>query len=161
MDVHQVTSRALHDGPDDVIQVDDHAPQDSHHDGKPPHELEKRTTNVSSASYEESYPEGGLKAWLVVVGSWFALFASLGLMNTIALFQAYILSHQLKHYSESTVGWVFSIYTFLAFFCGVYIGPVFDKYGPRWLVFAGSVFTVGGIIFMSFCTGRHPRTYIL
>lgn len=146
MDVHQVTSRAINGPDEDVIQ-----PEADPQDGTA-NDLEKRPTNVSSASYQETYPEGGLQAWLVVLGAWFSLFASLGLMNTIALFQAYTLSHQLKGYSEGTVGWIFSLYTFLAFFCGVYIGPIFDKYGPKWLVAAGSVFTVGGVIFMSFCT---------
>ncbi|KAH7176471.1 major facilitator superfamily domain-containing protein [Dactylonectria macrodidyma] len=151
MDCHQVNSRALHDGAESFIddaEITPHARTGS--DGGA--DLEKRATAVSTASYEETYPEGGLQAWSVVAGSWFCLFASLGLMNTLGTFQAYVLEHQLKGYSEGTVGWVFSIYTFLAFFCGVYIGPVFDKYGPRWLVVAGSAFTVGGMVFMSFCT---------
>ncbi|KAF4124505.1 Major Facilitator Superfamily [Geosmithia morbida] len=101
---------------------------------------------------DETYPEGGAQAWIVVLGSWFALLSSLGLMNTIALFQAYVLDHQLRGHSEGTVGWVFSIYTFLVFFCGIYIGPVFDKYGPRWLIVAGTAFTVGGVVSLSFCT---------
>ncbi|KPM45067.1 hypothetical protein AK830_g1487 [Neonectria ditissima] len=159
MDCHQVTSRALHDGPIDADNFDDTA--DISPDTRPSYgpghgngtvDLEKRATVVSNASFEETYPEGGFKAWSVVAGSWFALFASLGLMNTLGTFQAYVLENQLKDYSEGTVGWVFSIYTFLAFFCGVYIGPVFDKYGPKWLVIAGSVFTVSGMVFMSFCT---------
>ncbi|VUC33223.1 unnamed protein product [Clonostachys rosea] len=150
MDVHQVTSNAVHDGPDDVTPADDFA-QQYDYDGRD-NGLEKQATAVSTASYQETYPEGGLQAWLVVVGSWFSLLSSLGLMNTIALFQAYVLTHQLKDYNEGTVGWIFSIYTFLAFFCGVFIGPVFDKYGPRWLVVAGSALTVIGVLAMSWCT---------
>jgi len=34
---------------------------------------------------DESYPEGGLKAWSVVLGSFCLLFAGLGLMNTIGV----------------------------------------------------------------------------
>ncbi|KAH7185425.1 major facilitator superfamily domain-containing protein [Fusarium flagelliforme] len=150
MDCHQVTSRALYEE-DDVIN---HVNQVDAENGdlKTGADLEKHQTAASTASYQETYPEGGLQAWSVVAGSWFSLFASLGLMNTLGTFQAYVLDNQLTDYSEGTVGWVFSIYTFLAFFCGVYIGPVFDKYGPRWLVIAGAVFTVGGMIFMSFAT---------
>lgn len=113
-------------------------------------DLEKHTTALSADSLGETYPEGGLQAWLVVVGAWFSLLASFGLLNTIAVFQTYTLDHQLSEYSEGTVGWVFSIYVFLTFFCGVYIGPVFDKYGPRWLIVAGTVLTVGGAIALSF-----------
>lgn len=150
MDCHQVTSRALHDE-NDII---DHVNHIDGGDVKPGTDLEKQRTTASTASYQETYPEGGLQAWSVVAGSWFTLFASLGLMNTLGTFQAYVLNNQLKEYSEGTVGWVFSVYTFLAFFCGVYIGPVFDKYGPRWLVITGAVFTVGGMVFMSFATGK-------
>ncbi|CCE26720.1 related to monocarboxylate transporter 2 [Claviceps purpurea 20.1] len=114
-------------------------------------DLTRQTTAVSGTSPEETYPEGGLRAWLVVLGSWFALMSAMGLMNTIAVFQAYTLSHQLRHCSAGTVGWVYSIYTFLAFFCGVYIGPVFDKYGPRWLIIAGCGTIVCGVLCMSFC----------
>lgn len=160
MDVHQVNSRALHDGPDDLIDnpdtINNHDDNDDGDgkNGKTGSDLEKHPTNISSASYQETYPEGGMQAWLVVLGSWFALFSSLGLMNTIAVFQAYVLKNQLSDHSQGTVGWIFSIYTFLAFFCGVYIGPVFDKYGPRWLVIAGLIFTIGGLISMSFSKGR-------
>ncbi|KAG9258651.1 putative MFS monocarboxylate transporter [Emericellopsis atlantica] len=146
MDVRQVTSRTAHDGPEDEIVVPDEQPPEGT-------DLEKRATHASStASYQETYPEGGTKAWLVVLGAWFSMFSSLGLMNTIGIFQAYTLDHQLKGQSEGTVGWVFSIYTFLAFFCGVYIGPIFDKHGPRYLILAGSVLTVGGMLSTSFCT---------
>lgn len=159
MDVQQVNSRAIHDEDNYIAEIDDDNNNiNNNNDGvnKSPTaaDLEKRQTAASSASFEETYPEGGLEAWSVVAGSWFSLFASLGLMNTIGTFQAYALNNQLSDYDEGTVGWVFSIYTFLAFFCGVYIGPVFDKYGPRWLVVAGAVFTVGGVLFMSFCTGK-------
>lgn len=145
-------SRALRDGPPkhDPTGGRGDGPEATNDDDAA---LEKQATGVSTASYEETYPEGGLQAWLVVLGGWFAMISSMGLMNTVGIFQAYTLSHQLRDHSEGTVGWIFSIYTFLAFFCGVYIGPVFDKYGPRWLVVAGCASTVAGVLAMSFCKG--------
>ena len=98
----------------------------------------------SNPSPEAEYPEGGLAAWLVVFGSFSGMTAGFGLMNTVGTYQAYLSTHQLSTSSPSLVGWIFSIYIFLAFFCGVQIGPVFDAKGPRWLVFAGSVCLVGG-----------------
>ncbi|KAI4138991.1 MAG: hypothetical protein LQ341_004413 [Variospora aurantia] len=88
---------------------------------------------------EVTYPEGGLQAWLVVLGSFSGMLAAFGLMNTIGTFQAYLITHQLADTPPSTVGWIFSLYVFLAFGCGLQIGPIFDRKGPRWLVFAGSV----------------------
>src|ERR1700728_1443904 len=43
-----------------------------------------------------TYPEGGLRAWLVVFGSWCAMLAALGTMNTLGAFQSYIITHQLS-----------------------------------------------------------------
>lgn len=66
-------------------------------------------------------------------------------MNTIGTLQAYITTHQLAAHSESTNSWIFSIYIFLSFFCGLQVGPFFDAKGPRLLVILGSVFLVGGV----------------
>lgn len=103
---------------------------------------------------EETYPEGGRRAWLVVLGSWLALFASLGLMNILATFQTYVSTHQLAHYDSGTIGWIFSLYTFLAFFMGIYAGPVFDKYGPRYLVMGGTVCLAVSLMLLSICTRK-------
>lgn len=99
---------------------------------------------------EVSYPEGGLQAWLVVFGSFSGMTASFGLMNTIGTFQAYISTHQLSTYSPSAVGWIFSLYVFLGFFCGVQIGPVFDAKGPRWIVVAGTLCLLSAMVGVAF-----------
>ena len=161
MDVQQVNSRVIHEEPDTVYQVEADgasgkhpAAADAQQGGADGGQVERQMTALSSASYEETYPEGGWAAWIVVMGSFFALFSAMGLMNSIAIFQAYTLDHQLKGYSEGTVGWIYSIYTFLAFFGGVYFGPIFDKYGPRWLIISGAVCVTGAMVGMSFCTSK-------
>lgn len=116
------------------------------------HDSERRT--ASSAGDGETYPEGGLRAWLVVLGAWLALVSSLGLMNTLATFQTYVTTHQLKDYDEGTVGWIFSIYTFVVFFGGLYIGPLFDKHGPRWLILTGTLFVCASLMLFSISTGK-------
>lgn len=100
------------------------------------------------------YPEGGLRAWLVVFGSFCGMTAGFGYMNTIGIFHAYLGSHQLESYSEQSIGWVFSVYVFLSFFCGVQIGPVFDAHGPRWIVAAGTVCLLLSAFLMAECTGE-------
>ncbi|MCJ1311067.1 hypothetical protein MMC25_004737 [Agyrium rufum] len=95
---------------------------------------------------EETYPEGGLAAYLVVLGSFAGMLACFGLMNTVGVFQAYLSRNQLASYSESEIGWIFSLYVFLSFFCGVQIGPVFDAQGPRWLILAGSICLIAGVM---------------
>ncbi|KAF2753139.1 MFS general substrate transporter [Pseudovirgaria hyperparasitica] len=107
---------------------------------------------VGGPNDEITYPEGGLRAWLVVFGSFCGMFASFGMMNTQGVFQAYLFEHQLSEYSESAIGWIFSVYTFLSFFCGIQIGPIFDAKGPRLLIFSGSVLIVLSMLLFSFST---------
>ncbi|KAH6722098.1 major facilitator superfamily domain-containing protein [Leptodontidium sp. MPI-SDFR-AT-0119] len=99
-----------------------------------------RTLEVTGKSRLQ-FPEGG-PAWLVVFGAWCALFASLGIMNTMGAFEEYISTHQLKDYDVSSVGWIFSLYAFLTFGVGLFVGPLFDKYGARWLILSGSLLVV-------------------
>ena len=94
----------------------------------------------------DKYPEGGLRAWLVVLGAFSGMTASFGNLNSTGTFQAYVSTHQLAYESPGAIGWILSLYAFLTFFCGVQIGPVFDAYGPRWLVFAGTVCLFGGMM---------------
>lgn len=78
--------------------------------------------NADNYVEEQDYPEGGLAAWLVVVGAWCAMIPPIGLLNTIGVLQAWVAEHQLKDYSESTVGWIFSTYAFFLYICGAQVG---------------------------------------
>lgn len=99
-----------------------------------------------------SYPEGGTSAWLVVLGSWLALFSSMGLMNSIGAFHAHIQRNQLSDHSPSSVSWIIGVYCGLAFFCGILAGPVFDARGPRALIMAGGMGTVSFLLLLGVCT---------
>jgi hypothetical protein len=107
-----------------------------------------------SDSDPNTYPEGGLRAWSVVLGAWCGLVACFGLMNSIGAFQASVSEVQLKNYSDGDIGWIFSVYVFLAFFCGVLFGPIFDTHGPRWLVLAGSVLLVTAVMLISISSSK-------
>ncbi|OJJ35492.1 hypothetical protein ASPWEDRAFT_155349 [Aspergillus wentii DTO 134E9] len=111
-----------------------------------------RLSRVTTDADGNTYPEGGLQAWLVVFGSFMGLFGSLGLVNSVGTFQAYIEENQLKDYSSGSNGWIFGMYAFLTFFCGVQIGPIFDAKGPRFLVLAGSILVIVQMIAIGFCT---------
>lgn len=108
-------------------------------------------TRSTSDIDENAYPEGGLRAWLVVVGGWFGLFSTFGLINSMGTLQAYVENHQLKDYSSGTTGWIFGMYAFLTFFCGAQIGPIFDTKGPRLLVIIGSILAMVMTVSLGFC----------
>jgi MFS family permease len=100
----------------------------------------------------DDYPEGGLEAWLVVLGSWAAMAGSMGSLNFLGSLHAWISTHQLSTYSSSSVGWIFSTFPFFLYFAGVQIGPLFDVYGPRALVITGSIGLVASFMFLSVST---------
>lgn len=101
---------------------------------------------------ETTYPEGGWIAWSVVLGSCMSCFGSMGLMNSLGIFRAYLENHVLQNYSSGKIGWIFGLYAFLAFFCGIQIVPIFDARGPRILIICGGIGTVLFLVFLSFCT---------
>lgn len=85
--------------------------------------------------------------------------ACYGYMNSISTYNTYLSTHQLSPHSTSSVGWIFSVYIFLTFLCGIFIGPVFDARGPRALVFAGSVLMMASVLLMGICTGACERAW--
>ena len=115
-------------------------------------------SHANSNEPAEYYPEGGAEAWLVVLGSWFALFPSLGVLNSAGTFQTYVSTHQLASETQGTIGWIFSINAFMTFFTGIYIGPLFDKYGPRWPILAGTVLLTSSFVALSFSQSKSLTT---
>ncbi|KAI0890366.1 MFS general substrate transporter [Annulohypoxylon maeteangense] len=100
---------------------------------------------------DEDFPEGGLRAWLVVLGSFCSMVSVYGIINVAAVFESYFSANQLAGYSSSTIGWIFSVYLFIVFFFGIQVGPIFDRYGPRYLIAIGSVMCVASQMLLGLC----------
>lgn len=109
-------------------------------------------SRVSTDAHGNIYPEGGFAAWFCVFGSFCGLMSALGMMNSIGTFQAYLSENQLSGQSESSIGWIFGVYAFLSFFCGIQIGPWFDAKGPRLPVAIGSVLILATYLLLGVCT---------
>lgn len=54
----------------------------------------------------KSFPDGGAKAWLTVIGSSACLFVSFGWVNCVGVFQEYYQTNQLKDYTASDISWI-------------------------------------------------------
>lgn len=118
----------------------------------PPLSDSEKSASSSDAS-TPIYPEGGLQAWLVVLGAFCGLAASIGLYNSTGVLSILLSSSILTAISASSLGWIFSIYAFVVWAVGVWVGPCFDVFGPRVLLVAGAVCTVLGMMGLSFCSG--------
>ena len=154
-DAEKLPVRTLsgNDDDDDAAITNVHTSTSTPNPSQPKEDNRALAPQVSIDAYGNTYPEGGLRAWLVVYGAFSGMTAGFGLMNTVGTFQAYLSTHQLASESPSTIGWIFSLYTFLAFFCGIQIGPFFDAKGPRLLVVAGTVCLIGGTFGVAESTG--------
>lgn len=97
----------------------------------------------------ENFPDGGLHSWLVVLGSFFLLMASYGLMNSLGVLQSYFAENQLANYSTRDIGWIPGLFVFLALMLGVQVGPLFDRYGPKGIVLAGSCCYVASLFLLA------------
>ena len=106
---------------------------------------------VEEIDAQDTFPEGGLRAWLVVVAAWFLLFCSFGLMVSIGTLQDYWSQHQLADLSASTVAWIPSVFVYLSLALGLFVGPLFDRYGPRWIALCGSVAELLMIFLLAEC----------
>ncbi|GJD03490.1 major facilitator superfamily transporter [Colletotrichum higginsianum] len=100
---------------------------------------------------EEYYPEGGRAAYLVVLGAFCAIMGGLGLMNSIGVYQSWIASHQLRDLDHGTLAWIFGLFNFMVFFCGIQIGPVLDVYGPAWLMVTSLALYVAAFVSLGYC----------
>ncbi|KIX04843.1 uncharacterized protein Z518_05714 [Rhinocladiella mackenziei CBS 650.93] len=91
--------------------------QSDHSDG---HEAEKAMQPISSGN---DTPDGGLVAWLVVLGAWCTSFCSFGWLNSATSLRR-----------------------------GPVVGTLYDHFGPRWLILIGSILHVFGIMMTSLGT---------
>ena len=85
-----------------------------------------------------SFPDGGLEAWLVVLGCFCSLFVSFGWIGCIGVFQEYYQLNPLKDYSPSTIAWIPALEACFMFLGGSWVGRIQDLYGPRYLLLVGT-----------------------
>lgn len=70
-------------------------------------------------------------------------------INCVGIFQDYYMRDQLSEYSASTIAWIPSVQTFFMLACGPFAGKIFDDFGPRNLLIAGTFMHVFGLMMAS------------
>ncbi|CAG8954619.1 hypothetical protein HYFRA_00004538 [Hymenoscyphus fraxineus] len=136
------------------VIVSENTPQ-THIESEVPDEKQTRQPDESSVTAlddKDDFPEGGLKAWSVVVGAFCGGFSVFGIINSTAVLLDYFQQNQLKDKTASQIGWIFGLGLFATFFLGAPVGPIFDAYGPRALIFAGSILLVLSMFLLGECT---------
>ncbi|KZT61346.1 MFS general substrate transporter [Calocera cornea HHB12733] len=88
-------------------------------------------------------PDGGLRAWMTVLGSWFMSSVCFGYVNGYGVYQTYYVETLLPSYSASSISWIGSLQTYFLFAVGIITGPLFDRGYFRHMMIGGSVLFVG------------------
>ncbi|KAL5118373.1 hypothetical protein ACEQ8H_003722 [Pleosporales sp. CAS-2024a] len=153
-------AHSLHDGQSHEAKVDveqaSFEEQQNNTISSPTEEQDLEQTNAAPAAvhaaHSDSFPDGGAKAYLCLLGAACCLFCSFGWLNCVGVFQNYYQLHQLSNYSPSTIAWIPSVQLFIMFFPGPIVGWVYDNYGPRYLLIFGTFFHVFGLMMTSLCT---------
>jgi len=170
----EILSDVSHEGPHSLDDVEKHTganilPYVEYQPDSKDLEKANSTTDVTAPGPMDpsSFPDGGLKAWLVVFGGACRLSVSFGWINCkspihlfhncnlltmttgIGVFQAYNQTALLSSYSPSTIAWISSIEAFMMFALGPIFGFVYDSHGPRLLLLFGSFCHVFGLLMAS------------
>jgi hypothetical protein len=77
------------------------------------HTPESAGSTVNGEDDKDDFPEGGLRGWSVVLGSFCGSFSVFGIINSTAILLDYLQQNQLKEYSPSALGWIFGTALFL------------------------------------------------
>lgn len=132
---------------------------------QPEHETEQPTIENDSDDIEKSPspppptkpggipppPNGGLVAWLHVVGGFCLFFNSWGILNTFGVYQTYYETGALFNETSSTISWIGAIQAYMVLFVGFLTGPIYDRGYFRILLAVGSFLIVFGHMMLSIC----------
>ncbi|GAA5881265.1 hypothetical protein JCM16303_004870 [Sporobolomyces ruberrimus] len=100
---------------------------------------------------DNEYPEGGLRAYLALVGSTLVLTCTFSISNSFGTFLNYYKLHQLAAYDTSKISWIGSSHLFLTFGSAFLAGVLFDKGYFRYQLAFGSIFWIIGMTCLSIC----------
>lgn len=114
-------------------------------DDLPQHEANEKPSGPSPP------PNGGLQAWLHVLGGFMLFFNTWGLLNAFGVFQTYYESGALFTKSSSDISWIGAVQSYMLLVVGFIVGPIFDRGYLRTLLVVGSFGVVFGLMMLSIC----------
>ncbi|KAJ7224086.1 major facilitator superfamily domain-containing protein [Mycena pura] len=91
-----------------------------------PGENDKKESFETVSDSDSDYPDGGLRAWLIVAGTIAGNASTFGYVNAWGVFQSFYEENLLKDVSPSNIAWIGSIQYSLVFLPGLITGRLFD-----------------------------------
>jgi len=114
-----------------------------------PESIELENAAKPSPPQQPTFPEGGMKAWLTVAGSWLVLFCGFGYSNAFVVYQDYFTRIYLSNRTPSDISWIGSVQLMLLFSMGLVTGRLFDRGYFHALMITGSALYVFCIFMLS------------
>ncbi|KAF7296027.1 MFS domain-containing protein [Mycena kentingensis (nom. inval.)] len=102
--------------------------------------------------YNADYPDGGTRAWLIILGASCMTFSTFGYVNSWGVFQSYYQENILKTSSPSNIAWIGSIQYALIFVPALVSGHAFDRGHLRVPLFIASVTLIAATFLVAQCT---------
>jgi len=115
---------------------------------------------ISEAEVDEP-PDGGLQAWMVLLGSFLDLFSTFGVVNSYGVFQDHYTTVLLPNSSSSVISLIGSLQLALLYGMSPLVGRIYDAYGSNVLLPVGSFITVLSMMLLSLCKADHPYQFFL
>src|SRR6201995_4979937 len=76
--------------------------------------------NLAKENHTGAVPNGGLRAWLHVLGCFILFFNTWGILNAFGVFQTYYESGELFNKSSSDISWIGSIQAYMVLTLGIF-----------------------------------------
>ncbi|PPQ88170.1 hypothetical protein CVT25_005135 [Psilocybe cyanescens] len=110
---------------------------------------------VSDTMQAPSFPEGGLRAWLTVIGGTMVTFCTFGVVQSFGVYQDYYSRTSLSERSSSEISLIGSMQVFLVFAIGLPAGRLFDAGYFHHCLLTGSVIYIFSIFVLSIAEPHH------
>ncbi len=94
-------------------------------------------------------PNGGLNAYLKVLGGFCVFFITLGIASTFGSYQAYYEAGLLSSHSSSAISWIGTTQVFLLSVVGIFSGAGYDRGYLRLVLGSGLSLVVLGLMLLS------------
>ncbi|KAF5344396.1 hypothetical protein D9756_011351 [Leucocoprinus leucothites] len=105
-----------------------------------------------------AHPDGGLRAWGVVLGAFFIQFCSYGyIFFSYCLMTDYYTRIYMTAYSASSIAWIGSVSPFLLFAIGLFVGRLYDRGYCMHLVYGGALLISLSLFMLSLI--KHNQYY--
>nr|POF04192.1 aspyridones efflux protein apdf [Quercus suber] len=140
---HEI-SQPSHLGDDDGVRKGEMPPDGGR--------LRPVASSKPSVNSIRAVPDGGIVAWMQVMGSFFLFFNTWGIVNSFGTYQTYYETGILSASTPSAISWIGSIQAFLLMLGGSITGPIYDAGYVHHLIFTGSILIVVGLMMVSLCT---------